>query len=102
MAKLISTNPSKNYEILGEVEKSTEQEIADKVKKANQAKLNWKELGVLKRVELLRKIHAKFESRKEEIPILITKEMGKPIKESMGEVTRTLAFFKHQLDNAEK
>jgi acyl-CoA reductase-like NAD-dependent aldehyde dehydrogenase len=41
MAKIVSTNPSKNYEVIGEVEVSSEQEIIDKVKKAREATEVW-------------------------------------------------------------
>ena len=37
MAKLVSTNPAKNYEVFGEVNMSTQEEIRDKVQKANSA-----------------------------------------------------------------
>ena len=50
MAKLISTNPSKAYEKIGEVEISSDVEIEAKVKQANSAKLSWKEFGVKKRI----------------------------------------------------
>ena len=56
MTKLISTNPS-NGEVLGEVEISTDDEIREKIELAHKSKVVWKELGAVKRVELLRKIY---------------------------------------------
>jgi uncharacterized membrane protein len=44
MTKLISINPS-NYEILGEVEISTESEIKEKVKLARISQKNWDAVG---------------------------------------------------------
>ncbi len=41
--KIISTNPAKNYEKLGEVEISTDEEIKLKVDAANKIKIKWKE-----------------------------------------------------------
>lgn len=52
MTKLISTNPARGYEKLGEVDISSDAEIQEKVAQANNAKRQWKELGVKKRAEL--------------------------------------------------
>lgn len=84
--KLISTNPAKDYEILGEVDISTDEEIKEKVDKANKAKLMWKELGITKRIEFVKKISKLFEEKQEEIILLVTREMGKPLSESRAEV----------------
>ena len=46
MKELISTNPAKNYEVIGKVDVSTDEEIKDKVELANKAKLAWKEFGI--------------------------------------------------------
>lgn len=64
MAKLVSTNPADNYARIGEVEVSTNAEIAEKVAKAQAAKKAWKELGVKRRVELLIPIRDEFRARR--------------------------------------
>ncbi|MBI3559603.1 aldehyde dehydrogenase family protein, partial [Candidatus Gottesmanbacteria bacterium] len=81
MAKLISTNPAKNYEVLGAVDVSTEKEIKEKVARARAATAEWKALGVTKRIALLRPLYDEFLKRKEEIAISVTREIGKPITE---------------------
>jgi succinate-semialdehyde dehydrogenase / glutarate-semialdehyde dehydrogenase len=86
MTKLISTNPGKNYEIVGEVEISTNDEIKQKVQDANNAKLAWKQLGMTKRIELIKQVAQEFTKRQKEIILLITQEMGKPIEEARSEV----------------
>lgn len=101
MEKLVSTNPSKNYAVIGEVGISTDAEIKENVEKANKIKLEWKELGVKKRIELLKPIRDEFLKRKDEIALLITKEMGKTLKDSKGEVNGFLEEFKWMLDNGE-
>ncbi len=102
MAKIISTNPSKNYEVIGEVEISTDKEIRQAVEKANKAKKSWKDLGVEKRIELLRPILEEFRKREDELARLITQEMGKPITKSYEEVRWTFEEFQWYLDNAEQ
>ena len=82
MKKLISTNPAKNYEVIGQIDISTDKEIKEKVELANEAKLAWKEFGIKKRIEFLKPIYEEFKKRKDEFSLLITKEMGKPITEA--------------------
>ena len=94
MAKLISTNPGKNYEIVGEVEISTDDEIKQKIIHANQAKLAWKELGIKKRIELIKDVAQEFIKRQEEIILLVTREMGKPLDEARSEVVE----FKDEME----
>lgn len=102
MAKLISTNPAKNYEIIGEVDISSDNEIIKKVEFANKAKLNWKELGTKKRIELLKPICDEVLNRKKEIIELIIKEVGKTRKDAITELNRFSADFEWFLDNGEE
>jgi acyl-CoA reductase-like NAD-dependent aldehyde dehydrogenase len=99
--KIISTNPADNYSLIGEVDASTKEEIQAKIQAAQEAKTMWKELGIDARIKLIEPIRDEFAKRTEEIAELISREMGKPIKESRSEVDRytngELAWF---LDNA--
>jgi len=71
MTKLLSTNPADNYSKVGEIVISSAAEIADKVAKANNAKLPWKELGVKGRIKLLEPIRDDFKKRSEETTKLL-------------------------------
>lgn len=101
MKKLISTNPAKGYEKVGEVDISSDVDIKEKVSLANEAKLNWKEIGVKKRAELLKPIHEEFKSREDEIVSLSTRETGRAFKESESVVKGHLEKIKWFSDNAE-
>ncbi len=100
MAKLISTNPARNYEILGKVDVSSDKEIREKVALANKAKTSWKELGVKRRIGLLRPICKEFKRRSDEIAGLITKETGKPVAESRNEAEGYAEEFEWFMENA--
>ena len=100
--KLISTNPAKNYEVIGEVEVSSEEEIIKKVQRANLAQKKWQELGIEKRVRMLRKVTEALAKRKEDLAILATREMGMPITQSKADVEDAIGYFKWYLDNAQK
>lgn len=98
--KLISKSPSKNYEVLGEVEETTKDEVLEKLQKAREIQKYWEDLGLIKRIEILREIYNGFEAKFDEIARLISAEMGKPIIQAEAEMTQTLSYFKWDLDNA--
>ena len=102
MGKIISTNPAKNYEILGEVEISSDADVIEKVKLAKKAKLSWKELGVKKRVELIKTVYEEFLNRREALVELIIKEIGKTRRDANRELDGYCADFKWFLENGEK
>ncbi len=99
---LKSTNPAKNYELVGEVAASTEQEIIDAVAVANKAKSGWRNTDVKTRVDLVGQVHAALKDRKEEIAQLITQEVGKTITQSRIEMDYYLGQVEWYLDNTER
>ncbi|MFH1894835.1 MAG: aldehyde dehydrogenase family protein [Patescibacteria group bacterium] len=101
MKKLISTNPAKNYEVVGEVNISTDEEIKERIEAANKAKLTWKEIGIQKRIELIKPIYGEFKKRGDEIALLITKETGRALTEGKSNVNGHIDKIKWFLDNAE-
>ncbi len=60
MKKLISTNPANNFEIIWEVNISTNKEIIEKVEFVNKAKTTWKELWLKERIKLITPICKEF------------------------------------------
>ncbi len=101
MTKLVSINPA-NYKKIGSVTISSTQEIKQKVELANKTKLKWKELGLKKRIQLLKPLCNEFLKNKKQLISLITKEMGKPLKQAQAEFEDGLFQTKWFLDNAEK
>lgn len=101
MNTIISINPS-DYKEMGSVEISTPNEIKQKIILAHQAKREWRELGVSKRVELLKEVFAEIKSRKEEIALLESREMGMPLSESLVDVDGSIDFANWYFDNAQK
>ena len=101
MARLISTNPAKNYKTIGFVNISTPAEVAHKVALANLAKSGWKNLGLAKRTEYVQTIYQRFTDRKEEIISLIVKETGKSLKDARSEFERYGNASKWFLENVE-
>jgi len=98
---LVSLNPSTNTPI-AEVPTSTQEEVKMKVEKARAALETWKNLGLEKRIELLRIVVSNFEKRQEEFAELSSKEMGMPISQSHHDIGGAIEYFNWYLDNAEK
>lgn len=102
MSKLTSTNPSRNYQAVGEVETSTPDEVKAKVDKARSAKKEWGGLGVAGRVELMRKVSEKFAENKERFAKLEAEEMGMPVKEALEDFDFGLDYLNSYIDKAEE
>ncbi|MDD2870426.1 MAG: aldehyde dehydrogenase [Candidatus Gracilibacteria bacterium] len=102
MTKLISTNPSNNFEVLGEVEITSEAEIIEIVQKSKIAQKLWAKISLDERLNHLHKVYKNFLEKKEELSILVSEEMGMPIKLSRIEIESGLNYFKWSLDNAHK
>lgn len=101
MTKLISTNPS-NYEILGEVEISTEKEIQEKVKKAYASQKEWHSIGLSRRIEFLKSLLPLFTLQKEKLALLASREMGMPYSQALDDVNSGIEYFSWYLENAEQ
>ena len=101
MSKLVSINPSNN-QLLGEINSSTLSDIQSKVKLAHESKDNWREIGVVERVKMLRNAFEEFKQRKQEIILLESMEMGAPINESECNFKGSINYANWFFDNAEK
>ena len=101
MTKIESINPS-NYQLLGTVEVSTTNEIEEKVELARSAQKEWANLGVSKRVSLLRKCFEDIKSQKDEFALLESREMGMTIAECTSDFDESLEYAYWYFDNAEK
>lgn len=75
--------------------------IIEKVDNAKSIKKKWKDLGLVKRIEILRNLYNSFLDKKDDIAKLISAEMRKPITQAESEVKSTLNNIKWDLDNAE-
>ena len=96
-----STQPGKDFEILGEVAQSSTEEIAAAVRAARAALPAWRALGVRGRVEAIGRLAAALERRSEELNALTSREMGKPIQQSRSSTAWALRHLQWFLENAE-
>jgi succinate-semialdehyde dehydrogenase/glutarate-semialdehyde dehydrogenase/succinyl-CoA reductase len=69
------------------------------VKQARNAYINWKNIGVTKRAEYLHDLAHELRQNKTNLARTCTKEMGKPIRESLSEVEKCAWVMEFYADN---
>jgi aldehyde dehydrogenase (NAD+) len=97
---IVSTNPGRNYEVVGEVRVSSAADITVAVRQARAAQPAWQALGVAGRVEALGRVAFSFEKHRQEIAEIIAREMGIPATHSDGSTSWALNRMRWNLDNA--
>ena len=98
--KIASVNPATG-EILRELECAGKAEVEAAVGRARAAQASWAELGLRRRIAILREFQGKLYARKSEVAAAITREVGKPLAESLvTEVLVVLDAARFLIDNA--
>lgn len=97
MESLTSYNPATG-DVVGEVAVTPVEDIPGIVDRARAAQPAWGALGLEGRAELLKKAIPIFDERAQQHGELITAEMGKPIREGVGEAKSLGHDLKTELD----
>lgn len=100
---MISLNPGKNYERIGEIAVSTREQVAQKVAQAQQAKASWAALKWSARRACLESLYQAFVQRRDEIGSLATQEMGMPASvRNLIDLDAGLLYMKGYLQYAQQ
>jgi acyl-CoA reductase-like NAD-dependent aldehyde dehydrogenase len=98
--KVVSLNPATG-EVLRELDCAGADEVEAAVARARTAQAAWAELGLRRRIAILREFQAKLHQKKSEIAAAITREGGKPLVEALvTEVLVVLDAAGFLIDNA--
>jgi len=81
-------------EVVGEYPACDERDVDDAVTAAQEAFPAWSRLSAPQRGNVLTKVAEVIDGRVEEIATAMTREMGKPLRESRGEAARTAAILR--------
>jgi aldehyde dehydrogenase (NAD+) len=101
MTKITSINPA-TYQVIGEAEMASEQDIKDAVSKARAAQPAWTALSLEERCNKIRNFLKACEKRTEDIAQIMTQEMGKPIASSRDSITQTFDEFEDYMQQAKQ
>jgi succinate-semialdehyde dehydrogenase/glutarate-semialdehyde dehydrogenase len=97
---VISNNPA-TREVLREFRSASEPEVQAAVARAHAVQPAWAELGVRKRIAIVREFQRLLHQKKSEVAQLITREAGKPYVEALlTEVLVVLDAARFLIDNA--
>jgi succinate-semialdehyde dehydrogenase/glutarate-semialdehyde dehydrogenase len=100
--KIVSTNPSRNYEPIGEVEASTEQDVNNAVTNAHVAQNAWAELSLDDRCKAVAAFVETCKRRAEDLAHTIAEETGRPITGARLDVAKGIDCFEAYLSTAEE
>lgn len=90
----VQHNPANLEEVTGYYQKSTVEDTQAAIAAAQAAYPAWKATPPIERAAILRRAHAAMVARKEELAAILTRENGKTLAESMGEVQAAI----HEMD----
>jgi acyl-CoA reductase-like NAD-dependent aldehyde dehydrogenase len=98
--KVSSVNPA-TEEVLCEFECADESEVQAAVARACEAQREWAEIGVRRRIAVMREFQRRLLEKKSEIAEAITREAGKPVAEALTtEVLVVLDAARFLIENA--
>ena len=87
-----SRNPADRDEVMGTFPRSMPEDVDAAAKAAAEAYRDWMMTPVPERADYLLRVALLLEQRKEELSELMTREMGKTLKESRGDVQEGIDF----------
>lgn len=90
-----SINPADTDDIIAEFPEATGADVQAAVETAAKAFVSWKEMPAPERGRILWRAKNIVERRIDEIAALMTREEGKTLKESKGEITRSLNVLEY-------
>jgi succinate-semialdehyde dehydrogenase / glutarate-semialdehyde dehydrogenase len=81
-------------EAIAEVADATPEDAMAALDAAVEAQTSWKDVPAIERGEILRRAFEKLTERADELALLMTLEMGKPVAESKAEIAYAAEFFR--------
>ena len=94
-------NPANN-QVVGTVPVAGVNETRQAIEAAHSAFKPWSALTVYERADYLEQFYQLMQEQKEEIGLILTKEMGKPLAEAIGEVDYAASFIKWFLEEGKR
>jgi acyl-CoA reductase-like NAD-dependent aldehyde dehydrogenase len=98
----VSTNPARTSQIIGHYQKSRGEDLEEAVAAAVEAQPSWAATPAPTRGEILYRAAQIFAQHREELAELMTREMGKTLKETRGEVEVTIDVAKFMASEAKR
>ncbi len=89
----------------GETEKeyptATDGELREALTLADEAQRAWADRAPAERAAVLRRVADLYEERKDQLAAVITREMGKPVKQALGELAIVVSIYRYYAERGE-
>lgn len=95
----ISTINPYTGKVLAEYREETLEEVKGKIAKLRNAQQEWRP-NLDRRLDALREVKKRLESNLQELSVLMSKEMGKPVVQGEGEVKKCMWLMDYVVENA--
>lgn len=95
-----SNNPANPADIIVSFRQSSEADIAAALSAANHAKADWENLGIIGRGLVLRSVADTLQDRRQALAALMTREQGKTLAESLGEVDGSIETIRYHASSS--
>src|ERR671935_299334 len=99
-SKIETINPSTGN-VIATYDNMSNEEIAQKVKRARAAFQKWSRLDISERTAYMRRLARVIRKNKDEYARLVTEEMGKPVRQSIAEIEKCIWACDYYADHAE-
>lgn len=94
-------NPA-TEEVITEVAEDTQETLQGKYEKLRNYQPTWADVPLKERIACIERFTQLLEEERDELAETLTKEVGKPLSQSVGEVKGAIAKTKFFIDNSEK
>lgn len=102
MSQSFSVTDPATGDVIQEVTYDSEEEIKQALKRGHEAFKDWSRVNAHKRSNLLKKWSKKIQENKQDIAEVMTRENGKPLKESLGEVDYATSYIDWYAEEAKR
>jgi alpha-ketoglutaric semialdehyde dehydrogenase len=90
-----NTNPAHYSEVIGKFQRSGAEDLDAAISAAEAAQPAWRTMPAPQRGEIILRAALILEERREEFARAMTREMGKPLKETLGDIQTAIDFGKY-------
>lgn len=102
MVRMLKSYDPSNGELIGQVQVTPVEKINDIVKRAKEEQKKWNEIGISERSYILQQISDELMERSLELGQLLSREMGKGLYQSIGEIRSCAYDIQYKLDEVQK
>lgn len=102
MEELLTVKNPATGEVLATLKRNTKEEVEERLERGEKAFHKWKKINAHERSRLLSKWSQLVEENKQEIAEIMTKENGKPLKESLAEVDYAKSYIDWYAEEAKR